>query len=71
MLQLKRLSSLIDERMKQCNEDRSKCEVERTAALVEIGNLLHESVVISDNEVYIWLCCIISFLNISGTVQNC
>jgi hypothetical protein len=58
VLQLKRLSSFIDEWMKQSNEDRAKCEVERTAALVEIGNLLHESVIISDNEVCLCLSCI-------------
>jgi len=49
--QLRRLSSLIEENMKRCNEERVQCETQRSEAMFEIGNLLHDSVIVSNDEV--------------------
>jgi len=49
--QLRRLSSLIEDSIRRCNEERVQCEMERGEAMYEIGNLLHESVVVSADEV--------------------
>jgi len=49
--QLRCLSSLIEESIRHCNEERAQCETERNDAMFEIGNLLHESVIVSADEV--------------------
>lgn len=49
--QLRRLSSLIEDSIRRCNEERVQCETERSEALLEIGNLLHDSVIVSSDEV--------------------
>jgi len=49
--QLRRLSSLIEDSIRRCNEERVQCEMERNEAMFEIGNLLHESVIVSADEV--------------------
>jgi len=49
--QLRRLSSLIEDSIRRCNEERAQCEMERNEAMFEIGNLLHESVIVSADEV--------------------
>jgi len=49
--QLRRLSSLVEESIRRCNEERVQCETERSEAMFEIGNLLHESVIVSNDEV--------------------
>lgn len=51
MSQLKRVRVLIDEAVTKCDDDRVKCETSRNESLKEIGNVLHESVPISDDEV--------------------
>lgn len=48
--QIKKVRVLIDEAMAKNDQDLVKTEKERSAALKEIGNLLHDSVVISDDE---------------------
>ncbi|RZC41580.1 serine--tRNA ligase, cytoplasmic, partial [Asbolus verrucosus] len=48
--QIKKVRVLIDEAIAKNAADLVRMEKERTAALKEIGNLLHESVVISDDE---------------------
>ncbi len=48
---LKQVSLLIDEAVVQCEEDAKKREFERNEALKEIGNLLHDSVIVSNDEV--------------------
>jgi len=49
--QLRRLSSLIEDSIRRCNEERVQCETERNETMFEIGNLLHESVIVSADEV--------------------
>jgi seryl-tRNA synthetase len=49
--QLKRVSLLIDTEIEKTKEDLIKIENGRNAALREIGNIVHQSVPISDNEV--------------------
>ena len=49
--QLKKLSKKIDEEIKKCEEDVKQLETERSEALKEIGNMLHESVIVSADEV--------------------
>ena len=51
IVQLKKLSTLADEQTKKCNEQCAECEAKMFESLKEIGNLLHESVVISNDEV--------------------
>ncbi|VDK59246.1 unnamed protein product [Anisakis simplex] len=48
--QIKRLRVVIDERMVSTKKEMDRLETERNEALVEIGNIIHESVVVSDDE---------------------
>ncbi|XP_065314450.1 serine--tRNA ligase, cytoplasmic-like isoform X2 [Gordionus sp. m RMFG-2023] len=48
--QIKNIKPLIEEKINQCNKLRSDCENSRNEALSELGNLLHVSVPISNNE---------------------
>jgi len=48
--QLKKVRSLMDSAIVKCQEDVTIAEKERNETVKEIGNLLHESVVISNNE---------------------
>jgi len=52
--QLRRLSSLIEDSIRRCNEERLQCEMERSEAMFEIGNLIHDSVIVSNDEVCIY-----------------
>ncbi|CAF4822825.1 unnamed protein product, partial [Rotaria sp. Silwood2] len=54
--QIIRLSTLIDTEIEKIKEKLIKIENERNMALYEIGNLVHESVPISDNEVKYTFC---------------
>ena len=49
--QLKRLSQLTDGSIKQCNDERVACEQERSASVKLIGNMLHDTVPVSNDEV--------------------
>ena len=49
--QLRRLSSLIEDSIRRCNDERLQCETERSEAMFEIGNLVHDSVIVSNDEV--------------------
>lgn len=51
MAQLKKVSTSIDEESRLTTEQLAVLEKTRNEALREIGNLLHPSVVVSDNEV--------------------
>ena len=51
MSQIKKLRLLIDEAILKCDAERVKLEAERFENLREIGNLLHPSVPISNDEV--------------------
>lgn len=53
--QLKKVRVLIDEAVQQNDTDLQKTEKERNNALREIGNHLHESVPVSNDEVSISL----------------
>lgn len=48
--QIKKLSFVIDKHVEENNADAERLEKERNIALGQIGNLLHESVVISKDE---------------------
>ncbi|ESN91653.1 hypothetical protein HELRODRAFT_185194 [Helobdella robusta] len=48
--QLKKLSTIADEQIKKSDEDCTELEKKRLDALKEIGNLVHESVPVSDDE---------------------
>ncbi|KAK3580165.1 hypothetical protein CHS0354_030280 [Potamilus streckersoni] len=48
--QIKKIRVLLDEAIEKNTQDLTKHETERDAALREIGNLLHESVIISNDE---------------------
>ena len=49
--QIRRLSSLIDKEIELTKEKLIKIENDRNSALHELGNLVHKSVPVSDNEV--------------------
>jgi len=49
--QIKKLRTTIDEKMKKCVAERLECEKVRHSNLFEIGNWLHDSVVVSKDEV--------------------
>lgn len=51
VVQLKKLSQVIDDRMKKANEERALTETARDNIVKEIGNMLHESVPVSNDEV--------------------
>ncbi|XP_071810548.1 serine--tRNA ligase, cytoplasmic-like [Asterias amurensis] len=48
--QIKKVRQLIDDKISKCNENRVVCEKERRDNLMEIGNFLHESVIVSNDE---------------------
>lgn len=48
--QIKKIRILIDENMQKCEQNRIECEKERHDSHFEIGNWLHESVVVSNDE---------------------
>lgn len=52
--QIKKIRTVIDERMAQCNAERADLEKERDEALREIGNMIHESCIVSADEVCIF-----------------
>ena len=49
--QIKKIRVLIDEAITKTDQDLHDCGNERNKTLFEIGNLLHETCVISNNEV--------------------
>ena len=49
--QIKKMSTLMDKAIAEVNRKMAEVEKERNAALREMGNHLHESCIISDNEV--------------------
>lgn len=51
MTQIKSIRTLIDGNITECNEEVLKVEQERNEKLFEVGNFLHESVPISNDEV--------------------
>lgn len=51
MTQIKSIRTLIDGNIMECNEEVLKVEQERNEKLFEVGNFLHESVPISNDEV--------------------
>ena len=51
MTQIKKIQSLIEESSDKNKAEMKECEVERYTHLVMIGNVLHPSVPISDDEV--------------------
>ena len=51
MSQIKKVRLLIDEAILKCDAERVRLEAERFESLREIGNLLHPSVPISNDEV--------------------
>ena len=51
MSQIKNVRTLIDGNITKCNEEVVKVEHLRNEKLFEVGNLLHESVPVSNDEV--------------------
>ena len=51
MKQIKKLVSVVEAANDKCNEERKQVEATRTENLVMIGNLVHPSVPISNDEV--------------------
>ena len=49
---IKKVQSFIEEANKKCVTEMRECETTRHAHLTQIGNILHPSVPISDNEVH-------------------
>ena len=52
MAQIKKVQALIEEANERSNAEMKECEEERLRNLVMIGNLLHESVPVSNDEVW-------------------
>lgn len=48
--QIKKVRTMIDENMKLCDAERVECEKIRHSNLFEVGNWLHDSVVVSNDE---------------------
>lgn len=48
---IKKVQSFVEEANKKCVTEMKECETRRHAHLTQIGNILHPSVPISDNEV--------------------
>ncbi|MFH4983510.1 hypothetical protein AB6A40_010219 [Gnathostoma spinigerum] len=48
--QIKKLRVLVDQKMKEAEEDMKRQETERHQALIQIGNILDDSVPVSDDE---------------------
>ena len=62
MKQIKKLVSMVEAANDKCTEERKQVEATRTENLVMIGNLIHPSVPISNDEVC-QLCITISYSN--------
>ena len=60
MTQIKKLKAVIDEETKKNESVLSTSEKERGEALKEVGNTLHESVIVSNDEV----CLVVSYLHL-------
>ena len=56
MKQIKKLITLVDAAQKQNNDNRIQTEAERHEAIKEIGNILHDSVPVSNDEVSVSIC---------------
>lgn len=52
MTQIKHIRTLIDGNIAKCNEEVIQVEQLRNERLFEVGNLLHESVPVSNDEVF-------------------
>ena len=50
-IKVKKIRSLIDDRIAECNAEVLKVEERRSEKLRAIGNVLHESVPVSNDEV--------------------
>lgn len=67
--QIKQVRILIDEQMKQNDEKLLDAEAKRNEALREIGNMLHESVIVSNNEVnFEVLSLILAFVFLQNSI---
>ena len=55
MQQIKKLQALVDKFNHACTVEMRECETQRHIYLTQIGNILHPSVPISDNEVCVHL----------------
>ena len=53
MKQIKKVQVLVEEANKKCVAEMKECEAQRHSHLIQIGNILHPSVPISDNEVHV------------------
>ena len=51
VIQIKKVRSLIDEGITKCHEEVDRVEQLRNAKLFEVGNLLHDAVPVSNDEV--------------------
>ena len=51
VIQIRAVLKLIEANMARCNEERLQAECDRSESLKQIGNMLHESVPVSNNEV--------------------
>ena len=57
------MRTLIDKNIAKCNEEVTKMEQLRDEKLFEVGNLLHESVPVSNDEVH---NCTVTHLTFNG-----
>lgn len=55
--QIKKLRVVIDEQITQNDTSLTVHETERNEALKEMGNFLHESCIVSNDEVFVYKCC--------------
>ena len=65
MKQIKKLVSLVEAANDKCSEERKQVEAMRTENLVMIGNLVHPSVPISNDEV-----CLSECTSVNSTVSH-
>ena len=56
MTQIKKVQALIEESNSSCTAEMKECEAVRHFHLIQIGNLLHPRVPISDDEVCVCVC---------------
>lgn len=55
--QIKQIRLLIDQQMKENDQALLDTEAARNDSLREIGNMLHDSCIVSNNEVFFFCCC--------------
>ena len=69
MCQIKSLIDKVKEAMVKCNADLENCVKEKDEALKQVGNMLHDDVPVSNDEVRLEICGLIQFIPLCSYME--